>query len=409
MSLAYNEFRQTSARSVDDAEPPLEAVDGMSAQPVLLIHGVGQRGNAPGFADLAIKLQTRMDPDQGSIRFVPVFWGDLAGNPDYILDSLPDVDDPGIRSAVPMGSPEFAAVLLDDDGATELSQDEAIDLVTDRALAGAGPRELWADPAPREEVRDAIAAAWVETTTLQYVSDPAVLEAVGDVLAEMMADGQSSGDLRLSHEAEDVRSLLGRRAADAGRSVGLIDKMLGRYGGRLNHNIRSKFGPNFVGFFGDIIAYSQRRAEIHQRIWDRVQEHADGYGTASQPIGVVAHSLGGLAMFDLVVAEDKPLHVSTLVTFGSQAPFFHAMAPRSTILPEYEGSVLTLPPTIGRWLNLWEPLDFLAFVAKRMFRLSDGTCPEDRMVPYERSSKVWTHSVYWERPELDVAVKDAFM
>jgi len=58
-------------------------------------------------------------------------------------------------------------------------------------------------------------------------------------------------------------------------------------------------------------------------------------------------------------------------------------------------------------------VDLLAFTAGTVFRLSDGSKPED--IPVEDpisvmlDEKLWLHSIYWATPELlDVLVKKAF-
>jgi hypothetical protein len=131
----------------------------------------------------------------------------------------------------------------------------------------------------------------------------------------------------------------------------------------------------------------------------------------SHPIGAVGHSLGGLILFDRAVdeADKDPLHYSSLVTFGSQAPFFHAISRRSRSVVPFNGiDRVQLPSTIPRWINLWDPWDPLAFVAERTFVLGQNRPPEDRRAEYDRDSGIWTHSSYWSRPELPKAIREAF-
>ena len=41
-----------------------------------------------------------------------------------------------------------------------------------------------------------------------------------------------------------------------------------------------------------------------------------------------------------------------------------------------------------------------------MFELSDGSMPKDVEVEYDLDSGLWTHSVYWKRPELLTVLRD---
>jgi hypothetical protein len=113
---------------------------------------------------------------------------------------------------------------------------------------------------------------------------------------------------------------------------------------------------------------------------------------------------------DAAVATDRPLHLDGLVTSVSQSPFFHALNPCSSLVPGFEDSgPVTLPGTLsGRWVSLWESLDLLAFVASGVFRLADGSAPQDRIAPHQTSSGLWTHSAYWQLPQLEAALRDVY-
>jgi hypothetical protein len=108
----------------------------------------------------------------------------------------------------------------------------------------------------------------------------------------------------------------------------------------------------------------------------------------------MAHSLGGVIAVDMAT-NDEPLWIRRLITFGSQPSYFHVCDPRGGALEPYTGTPIQLPKSIGAWTNLWEPLDPLAFVAARVFRLHDGSLPKDKKVPHLASSGLWTHSDYW--------------
>jgi hypothetical protein len=81
-------------------------------------------------------------------------------------------------------------------------------------------------------------------------------------------------------------------------------------------------------------------------------------------------------------------------------------------LPTYaHGAPVTLPASIGRWTNLWDTLDVVAFTAGTVFRLSDGSRPVD--IPVQDSAsllireKGWAHSIYWQTEEFQKAIRNA--
>jgi hypothetical protein len=71
-----------------------------------------------------------------------------------------------------------------------------------------------------------------------------------------------------------------------------------------------------------------------------------------------------------------------------------------------------LPDGLKKWINLWDVVDLLAFTAGTVFRLSDGSKPQD--IPVEDPISVmldaglWLHSIYWQTPQLVDALVKAF-
>ena len=135
--------------------------------------------------------------------------------------------------------------------------------------------------------------------------------------------------------------------------------------------------------------------------------------TAGNAVDVIAHSLGGVIVFDAATTATPTLHVRRFITFGSQASFFQVLDPRTglaTYIPKKgDGTTakkIPLPPTIGTWLSLWEPLDPLAFLAGSIFTLSSQETPTDEMVPHA-PAQLWTHSEYWTSDFVVEAIRHA--
>jgi hypothetical protein len=187
--------------------------------------------------------------------------------------------------------------------------------------------------------------------------------------------------------------------AMAGAPVGLV-------AGAFNQHLRRKHAQGITGFLGDVFVYQRNHRAIHRRVMETLAERAPGYGTRERPIPVLAHSLGGVIAFDLATRPIEPLWVDTLVTFGSQPSFFHVFDPRPGLDPYAPGSPVRLPQTVRQWVNLWEPLDPLAFAAGRVFVLDSGLAPKDVHTPHAASFGLWTHDDYWGSTRLTDTIRD---
>jgi len=141
-------------------------------------------------------------------------------------------------------------------------------------------------------------------------------------------------------------------------------------------------------FTADVIVYQSHsyRQKIQQRIREVIdRELGQDVGRSGSPVKVIAHSLGGVAAFDMAQLAEDPLHIDTFVTLGSQPALFHLLDPREGLAAYEEDKPVTLPDTIAHWTNVWDEYDLLAFAAGEVFRLHDGQRPIDIAVRTTRS------------------------
>jgi len=135
-------------------------------------------------------------------------------------------------------------------------------------------------------------------------------------------------------------------------------------------------------FSGDILYYQTKGEKIREFIRSSVEN-------AEPPVVLLAHSLGGIACVDLLVAQKLPL-VKLLVTVGSQAPFLYEIdALQSLAYGE------SLPEYFPKWLNIYDLRDILSYVGDRQ-GLFPGRIKDvkvDNQQPFPES-----HGAYWYNP-----------
>lgn len=134
---------------------------------------------------------------------------------------------------------------------------------------------------------------------------------------------------------------------------------------------------------GDILLYQSRGTEVRDFIRSKIL-------TATPPVTIVAHSLGGIACFDLLALPDPP-DVARLVTVGSQASLFYEIGALSSIkLPQ------VLPAGFPPWLNIYDRNDFLSYVAARLFgRARDLEIVSGQPFP-DSHSAYFSNDTVWE-------------
>ena len=138
---------------------------------------------------------------------------------------------------------------------------------------------------------------------------------------------------------------------------------------------------------GDILLYQSRGQEIRDFIRGKI-------GKAQGPVTLLAHSLGGIACFDLLAMPDPP-PVARLITVGSQSPFFYELGALTSLKPPQR-----LPQGFPPWLNVFDRNDFLSYFAGRLFEEAKDM-EVDSGQPFPDS-----HSAYFSNDEVWGAVRD---
>jgi hypothetical protein len=384
----------------------------MTKKPVLVVHGIANHDRAE-FESHVTKLQTAISKDLPDVQLVPVFWGDLGGQSQDISDCLPLLKD-GQWTTRAKGVLSIPAVGVEVRGEPRLNNDQRASIIASSVMSAKSVRS---EP---DATKAAIAEALRHTDHLQKIDDPELLKAVGEIVSETIADNSTTpaaGGFEVRGEDAAPIETRGWVKDRVSGVIAGIDKLLGKLVedrlGVLNQRLRSSLMNGLAVTLGDIVAYHSNKKGIQQRLWDAIASLDPTYGTRAMPIGVIAHSLGGVVSFDAMFApaNGTALYVDSFVTFGSQAAFFEIIDPRTKV-SYATGHPITLPGTLKKWTNLWDVVDLLAFTAGTVFRLSDGSKPED--IPVEDpisimlDAKLWLHSIYWQTPQLVDALVKAF-
>lgn len=163
---------------------------------------------------------------------------------------------------------------------------------------------------------------------------------------------------------------------------------------RLTASRRGKLMDGVSPAAGDVLLYQARGQAIRDFIRERIR-------TTGANV-VLAHSLGGIACVDLLI-EEPEISLKLLVTAGSQAPYFYEInALQSLPFDPVTKPGERLPTSFPRWLNIFDPRDFLSFVGGGIFgdRVIDWKV--DNRLPFPQS-----HSGYWSNDSTWHAIRKA--
>lgn len=137
--------------------------------------------------------------------------------------------------------------------------------------------------------------------------------------------------------------------------------------------VRDSLSPSIGLFIGDVFVYL-KEGELREKIRDEVRNALVAAHAAAKaekgPLVLVGHSMGGVILVDMLADPSsaglpKDLKVDALITVGSQPGFFGALDVLTSNMPA--GSGRRRPDCVGLWLNVFDPIDPLAFRADMIF------------------------------------------
>lgn len=166
--------------------------------------------------------------------------------------------------------------------------------------------------------------------------------------------------------------------------AGMAKSLANRYLRRNRHSLSDLACP----VIGDLIVYQGRGAPVRARI-------AQVLGQANEPVVVLAHSLGGVAVVDaLLLDPGLRARVGYLITAGSQPGFFYEI--NGLVGMPYARDA-GLPASFPRWLNFYDKADMLSYLAAPIFggKVIDVELASKQPFPQSHSA-YWTSLALWQ-------------
>lgn len=138
--------------------------------------------------------------------------------------------------------------------------------------------------------------------------------------------------------------------------------------------IRDNLSPSIGLFIGDVFVYLREgapRQSIRHEVGKALIEAHEEAKAGKGPLVVVGHSMGGVILVDMLTNPGSAglpegLKVDALLTVGSQPGFFAALD-LLTHNPS-AGSTRRKPDCVTHWLNVFDPIDPLAFRTTPIFK-----------------------------------------
>ncbi|MGQ4390532.1 hypothetical protein [Streptomyces sp. SAS_270] len=353
---------------------------------MVFVHGVGTRESAEQQRAVTQRdalLRAVVGPvlcpaDPAKLGVLNPYWGDLgarfawnnASYPPGGVESFGADGTDDVRALVeelpetPVAGPNqvFASLARN-------APSDAVDLLWMVAAGRAGAREADALASMGAE-----AAALAERAAAGQAPDwPADAADDGEFLARLvdaLTAGQAAGvpaQERFGGGAGGrklavlrLREALGRVAAAAPRAGSSA----------LRRPVRRPVHAAGTAFIGDVLTYFRQREEygaqapIAARVAAAIEEGARLCTPTDPRLVVIAHSMGGNIVYDLLSHLRPELGCDALVTVGSQVGLIAELGLFPAVLPPEDPARdrAPVPEGVGRWINVFDPNDALSFV-----------------------------------------------
>jgi hypothetical protein len=145
----------------------------------------------------------------------------------------------------------------------------------------------------------------------------------------------------------------------------------------VTNKIRGILKGEIANFIGDVFVYLSKRGvedkpgEIVREIVDTLLEAKKLITTEDDKLIIIAHSMGGNIIYDILTYFHPSIEVDVLITVGSQVALFEEMklfcVSDETITANSEVNRVSKPTNVEQWINVFDFNDFLGFATESIF------------------------------------------
>ncbi|MDJ0659703.1 MAG: hypothetical protein QNJ42_09455 [Crocosphaera sp.] len=132
--------------------------------------------------------------------------------------------------------------------------------------------------------------------------------------------------------------------------------------------------PFVSDFVGDVCVYLNRKKLIVDKIIPELKKARKEADISGNKLIVVAHSMGGNIMYDILTHFQPDLKIDLLVTVGSQVSWFEELklfeVSDWAISANAEVNRVPKPAKVDYWLNIYDPNDLFSFRVTPVFQSS---------------------------------------
>lgn len=159
----------------------------------------------------------------------------------------------------------------------------------------------------------------------------------------------------------------------------------------------SRFGEGMGYFFGDVAQFLRNRTEIINQVAGVLE--AAPRTEEDEPLVVIAHSMGGNIVYDILAHHRPDLRCSVLVTVGSQVGLFEELELFKSAAGGASASTAparaSKPKNLEHWLNVYDTSDVLGYAAGRVFTgVVDYEFPTGKIAHWSHSGYIKGESFY---------------
>ena len=185
--------------------------------------------------------------------------------------------------------------------------------------------------------------------------------------------------------------------------------------------IRMKLTPDIAIFLGDVFAYLRTgtpRTSIRAEVLGKLGAAARRAQSRGGKLIAAGHSMGGVILYDLlsdpaVVQQTTetlgfPFKVDLLLTIGSQVAVFEELkmfTNSDPAIPSPDKAKVASPVGATRWLNVYNRLDALSFLAAPVFDMAQDFEASTTGGVLDAHGAYFTNMIFYKR--LNVKLKEA--